>query len=56
MPDYKEMYLKMERAPERAISIPVTAQQDTEEIYISTPEADMRLLVNHEKGEVVVKF
>ena len=35
MPDYKEMYLKMVRASERAINILVEAQQECEELYLS---------------------
>ena len=35
MPDYKEMYLKMVRASERAINILIEAQQECEEMYLS---------------------
>ena len=38
MPDYKEMYLKMVRASERAINILIEAQQECEEMYLSGPE------------------
>ena len=38
MPDYKEMYLKMVRASERAINVLIQAQQECEEMYLSEPE------------------
>ena len=38
MPDYKEMYLKMVRASERAINILIEAQRECEELYISGQE------------------
>ena len=38
MPDYKEMYLKMVRASERAINILIQAQQECEEMYLSGPK------------------
>ena len=39
MPDYKEMYLKLFRATEKAIDLLISAQQECEELYISAPEA-----------------
>ena len=44
MPDYKEMYLKMARASEQAIRILVKAQQECEELYISAPEPELKIL------------
>ena len=44
MPDYKEMYLKMARASEKAIRILVEAQQECEELYISAPEPELKML------------
>ena len=38
MPNYKEMYLKMVRASEKAINILIEAQQECEEMYVSEPE------------------
>ena len=35
MPDYKEMYLKMVRASERAINTLIEAQRECEEMYLS---------------------
>ena len=51
MPDYKEMYLKMVRASEQAIRILVKAQQECEELYISAPEQDLRILDTSESSE-----
>ena len=41
MPDYKEMYLTMVRAAEKAINILIEAQRKCEDIYInaSSPAA-----------------
>ncbi|MFV0469945.1 MAG: hypothetical protein ACK5MK_13595 [Dysgonomonas sp.] len=44
MSDYKEMYLKMFRASEEAVNILITAQQECEELYISQPEPDFKVL------------
>ena len=38
MPNYKEMYLKMVRASEKAINVLIEAQQECEEMYVSGPE------------------
>ena len=38
MQDYKKMYLKMMDATERAIEILIKAQQECEEIYISSED------------------
>ena len=40
MPDYKEMYLKMVRATEKAIRILIDAQCACEEMYISAEDFD----------------
>ena len=45
MPDYKEMYLKMIRASQDAIHILITAQQECEELYISQPELDLKIVL-----------
>ena len=42
MPDYKEMYLVMARAAERAIRILIDAQRQCEEIYVRADETDAR--------------
>lgn len=44
MPDYKEMYLKLFRASEQAISTLIQAQRECEELYISQPEPDLKVL------------
>ena len=38
--DYKEMYLKLFRVPEEAVNIPIAAQRECEELYLSPPEPD----------------
>lgn len=40
MPDYKEMYLKMVRASEKAINELITAQQECEEMYIESDNSE----------------
>lgn len=50
MPDYKEMYLKMMRATEKAIHILIESQREAEEIYISEPDP-VRLFVMKEDME-----
>ena len=42
MPDYKELYLKMARATEKAITSLIQPQQEAEEISISGSDPDIR--------------
>lgn len=44
MPDYAKMYKKLFQAQMQAIEILQKAHQDTEEMYISAPGPDFRLL------------
>lgn len=44
MPNYAEMYRKLFKAQSDAIALLQQAQQETEEIYISAPEPDIRVL------------
>ncbi len=44
VPDYKEMYLKLFRASEDAVNLLVSAQRECEEMYISEPEAELKIL------------
>jgi hypothetical protein len=44
MPDYAAMYKRLFHSQTEAISILQKAQQDTEEMYISSPEPDIRVL------------
>lgn len=44
MPDYQEMYFTMARATEKAIRILIEAQRQAEEIYLSEPATDIRVL------------
>ena len=44
MPDYKEMYLTLFRATEKAIGVLIDAQQECEEMYLNAPEPELILL------------
>lgn len=44
MPDYQEMYLKMFRASEEAINILIAVQQECEELYLSSPEPELKII------------
>jgi hypothetical protein len=44
MPEYKEMYLKLFQSSERAINTLIQAQRECEELYISQPEPDLKVL------------
>ncbi len=44
MPDYKEMYLKLFRATERAINELIEAQRECEEMYLDATETEIKLL------------
>ena len=44
MPDYAAMYKRLFRSQTEAIAILQKAQQDTEEMYLSSPEPDIRVL------------
>lgn len=44
MPDYKEMYMKLFRASEKAVNILIAAQQECEELYISSPEPELNVI------------
>jgi len=44
MPDYKKMYLTMFKASEDAVNLLLQAQRECEEIYISSPETDIKVL------------
>ncbi len=44
MPDYKEMYLKIFRASEQAVSILIAAQQECEEHYISSSDPEFQVI------------
>ena len=49
MADYKKMYLTLLNGIEEAIDILVKAEQECEEIYINSPEAEIHLLKTDEK-------
>ena len=44
MPDYKEMYLKLFRATEKAINELIAAQQECEELYLNSEEPEWQVL------------
>ncbi|MBE6905761.1 MAG: hypothetical protein E7476_05790 [Ruminococcaceae bacterium] len=44
MPDYKEMYLKMFRASEKALNIIIYAQRECEELYSANPSPEMKVV------------
>lgn len=44
MPNYKEMYLKLFRASEQAVNTLIAAQRECEELYISQPEPDLKVV------------
>ena len=44
MPDYKEMYLKLFRATEKAINELIAAQQECEELYLNSEEPELKVL------------
>lgn len=44
MPDYKEMYLKLFRATEEALNTLITAQRECEELYLSSPEPELKVI------------
>lgn len=51
MPDYKKMYLTLFKASEQAINTLIAAQRECEELYISSPEVNIRLLTPEENQE-----
>ena len=44
MNEYKEMYPILFRATERAIDTLISAQRECEELYLSMPEPDLKVL------------
>lgn len=44
MPDYKEMYLKLFRASEDAVNLLIAAQRECEELYLSSPEPELKII------------
>ncbi|MCI9455364.1 MAG: hypothetical protein HFE44_00125 [Oscillospiraceae bacterium] len=51
MPDYKEMYLSMVRETEKVMDILIKVQQQCEETYIESPEAEIKLLSQSGQNE-----
>ena len=44
MPDYKEMYLTLMRATEKAIRTLIEAQQQCEELYLDAEDTNLTVL------------
>ena len=44
MADYKKMYFTMLRASEDAVNTLIKAQQECEELYLSSPEPELIVL------------
>ena len=44
MADYKAMYLALFRASEEAVDLLIAAQRQCEELYISSPDPELRIL------------
>lgn len=44
MPHYKEMYLKLFRATEDVVNLLIDAQQACEELYITAPEPELKVV------------
>lgn len=42
--DHEEMYLKMFRAAEQAVNVLIAAQRECEELYLSDPPQDFKML------------
>lgn len=54
MPDYKEMYLRLFRATEKAVQVLIAAQQECEELYLASPESELKVFsaeVKADEGE-----
>ena len=51
MPDYKEMYLTLMRATEKAIRTLIEAQQQCEELYLSAEEPSFQPLSKPDDSE-----
>ena len=44
MADYQKMYLTMVRASEEAVSLLIRAQRECEELYMSSPDPEIKVL------------
>lgn len=51
MPDYMKMYKRLFHSQTQAIEILQKAQQDTEEMYISAPDPEIRVLEPKKQNE-----
>ena len=44
MADYEKMYLKMLQATEQAVRILIAAQLECEELFVSSPEPELKVV------------
>lgn len=51
MPDYKEMYLRLSRATEKAVQVLIAAQQECEELYLASPEGEFKVFSAEVKAD-----
>lgn len=51
MPNYKELYLKVFRASEKAVNILLEAQRECEKLFINQPEPELTLLRRSNEGK-----
>lgn len=51
MPGYKEMYVKLFRASEDAVNPLIAAQRECEELYVSAPEPELKIVKLPEHGD-----
>ena len=51
MPDYAAMYKRLFQSQTQAIKVLQEAQQDTEEMYISAPDPEIRILDTSKKPD-----
>ena len=49
MSNYKKMYLTLFKANQEAIELLIAAQRECEELYISAPEAEIKVLMSERK-------
>ena len=54
MANYKEMYLTMARATEKAIQLLITAQQTCEELYLSSEEDSVLHIVTSDRDDSLI--
>lgn len=51
MPNYKEMYLTLFRASEKAVNIIIEAQKEVEELYINSSEPEIFIISTNNNND-----